>query len=315
MKFGIVGAGRLARTHVRHLKNVGEFEYYVFDLNSDSTVSMANEIGGTPVSSFEALLSAVDAVLIVTPNDCHGDYAVEAIQQGKHVFVEKPIEVSTEKAKPLLDASANAKTVVASGHVLRHFAMFKSAHEIVKSGKLGRVASVRMTRGGRMPGGANGWFADHSRSGGVFIDLGVHDFDWLLWTIGTPTQITANSVGAKSGIGPDYGTATISFENGAIAHVESTWMDEADPHVAFEVCGSEGMIQYDSRQNNTLRIGVNGEQNFALEDDPFYLQMKDFVEACQGRENRTVSILEAFSALSLAEKALESAKAGALIKL
>jgi predicted dehydrogenase len=310
LRVGIIGAGRLARTHVRHLQRVTDAWFSVFDVVPNAATKMAEEIGGQVAESVEALLDASDAVLIVTPNHVHADFAVAAINAGKHVFVEKPLTVSTATATPILEASQKATGVVLVGHVLRHFPMYRQAHDSVIAGAVGTPSAIRMTRGGRMPGGEGSWFADHSKSGGAFIDLGVHDFDWLLWTLGKPTQVYAKSVGAKTGNGPDYGLATVSFANGAVAHVESTWMDENEPYVAFEVCGSGGMIEYDSRRVNTLKMGAFSAQNFLPNDDPFYRQMRNFVNAIRGEETVAVTVQEAYDALHLGESALTSAKTG-----
>jgi predicted dehydrogenase len=308
-RVGIIGAGRLARTHVRHLKRVTDASFSVYDINSEAAVAMANEIGGLAVS-LDQVIAQSDAVMVVTPNNAHADYTIQAIESGKHVFVEKPLSTDTATAKPILDAKSKGSGIVLVGHVVRHFAMFRQAHDFVVSGGIGTPSAIRMTRGGRMPGGAGSWFANHSMSGGAFIDLGVHDFDWLLWTLGKPTQVYARSVGAATSQGVDYGLATVSFENGAVAHVESTWMDENESYVAFEVCGSEGMIEYDSRKVNTLKMGSFSAQNFVADDDPFYRQMRNFYLACQGQEKPAVTVDDAYAALSLAEAAISSAKSG-----
>jgi predicted dehydrogenase len=309
-RVGVVGAGRLARTHIRHLQRVTETRVSVFDVVEERAKAFASDVNGTAIPTFEELVNVCDAVMIVTPNDCHAPYAIKAIKAGKHVFIEKPLDVSTSTAKPILDAAATAKGSILVGHVLRHFSVFKLAHEQIVNGGVGTPAAIRMTRGGRMPGGADSWFADHTKSGGAFIDLGVHDFDWLIWTLGKPSQVYAKSVGAATGHGADYGLATVTFENGTLAHVESNWMDENDPHVAFEVCGSDGMIEYDSRRANSMRSGAWGSQSFLPDDDPFYLQMRNFYGVCSGGETPNVSLLDAYAALELGEGAAKSARTG-----
>ncbi|HLO99728.1 MAG TPA: Gfo/Idh/MocA family oxidoreductase, partial [Fimbriimonas sp.] len=241
--------------------------------------------------------------------------AWKAIAAGKHTFIEKPIEVSYSTALPILDAAEKADVVVTVGHVLRYFGMYRKAHDVVKSGQLGKPAAVRMSRTGIMPGGVNNWFGDHSLSGGVFIDLAVHDFDWLLWTLGPAKSVFAKSIGATTGQGKDYGLATIEFEIGALAHVEASWMETEAGRTAFEVCGSEGMLEYDSRNVPTLRQGNSLEQHHLPDDDPFYLQLLNFVRAAQGESAQAVTVREACEALRLAEAALESAKTGQLVNL
>ena len=193
--------------------------------------------------------------------------------------------------------------------------MYRKAHDLVQSGAVGTPAAIRMTRGGGMPGGADGWFADHSLSGGIFIDLAIHDFDWLLWTVGKVKEVYAKSVGANTGKGPDYGLATLTFENGCVAHVESTWMDPQESRTAFEICGPEGMLDYDSRNTPTLRTGPKLEQNHLPEDDPFFLQLNDFVTCAKANQPAKITIQEAFAALELAEACRASAATGKPVSL
>lgn len=307
---GIVGAGRLSRVHLRHLARIPDTAFAFYDQDFGRTEALATEFTGKAVKSFDELLNLVDAVDIITPNSIHAEYAVKAIQAGKHTFIEKPLDVSTEAAKPVLEAARASNVTVQVGHVLRYFAMYRKAHDLVKSGSLGTPAAIRMTRGGGMPGGESGWFADHKLSGGIFVDLAIHDFDWLLWSVGPVKEVYAKSVGAKTGSGPDFGLATLTFVNGCIAHVESTWMDNQESRTAFEICGPKGLLDYDSRNTPTLRTGSKLEQNHLGEDDPFFMQLNDFVSCARANQAAKISIQEAYNALELAEACRTSATTG-----
>jgi len=307
-KVGIVGAGRLSRVHVRHLSRIPDVAFVIYDHHFERAEQLAAECSGEAVGSYAELLEKSDAIDVITPNDTHAEYAVEAIRAGKHTFIEKPLEVSLATARPILDAAATSTATITVGQVVRYFAMYRKGHDLVKSGAVGTPAAARMTRGGAMPGGEAGWFANHARSGGVFVDLAVHDFDWLLWTIGPVKEVYAKSVGTKTGSGPDYGLATLTFENGCVAHVESTWMDSSESRTAFEVCGSGGMIEFDSRNTPTLRSGGKLDQNFSTDDDPFYQQMRDFVAAAREGNPAPVTVQDAFAALAIADACVTSAK-------
>ena len=152
-------------------------------------------------------------------------------------------------------------------------------------------------------------------SGGIFVDLAIHDLDWLLWSVGPVKEVYAKSVGAKTGSGPDYGLATLTFENGCIAHVESTWMDPQESRTAFEICGPDGLLDFDSRNSATLRSGNKLEQNHLLEDDPFFLQLNDFVNCAKHGVPAKFSVQEAYNALELAEACRTSATTGSPVFL
>ena len=307
---GIVGAGRLSRVHLRHLSRIPETSFVFFDQEIERAEALSTEYPGKVAKSFSELLEYVDAVDVITPNSCHAEYAVAAIKAEKHTFIEKPLDVNCEAAKPVLEAASKSPVTVQVGHVLRYFAMYSKAHNMIKSGAVGVPAAIRMTRGGGMPGGESGWFADHKLSGGIFVDLAIHDLDWLLWSIGPVKEVYAKSVGAKTGSGPDYGLATLTFENGCVAHVESTWMDPQESRTAFEICGPDGLLDYDSRNSATLRTGSKLEQNHLAEDDPFYLQLVDFVTCAREGIPAKISVQEAYNALELAEACRTSAVTG-----
>ena len=316
IRVGFVGAGRLGRVHARHLMRLPEVSVGAFDVIQASAESFASEVGGSSFSSFDELLENSDAVAVVTPSDLHADYAVAALNAGKHVFIEKPVTLSTAEALPIsVAASAGPELVCTVGQVLRWFPMYRRAHELVKAGEIGLPAAFRMSRGGGLPGAGRAWFEDHSKSGGVFIDLGVHDFDYLLWTFGPVTEVVARSVGAKTGSGVDYGLATLTFANGAVGHVESTWMDAEDPGMSFEFCGSAGMLEWNSRTSGTVKGMGRVDGHFMPDYDPFFGQMKEFVTAIREGRPAAVSLADGVAALRVAEAALESARSGLRVSL
>lgn len=324
LRLGIVGAGRLAGVHLRHLKPLlaeqSGGELYVFDRNPDRSAEFAAQNGGTVVDSFQHLLDTVDVVDIVTPNDAHAEFTIDAAKAGKHVFVEKPLAHNLETARKVVsELEGHTASVVMVGHVVRYFPEFRRAAGLIDSGKIGRVAAARVRRGGGVPQGAQGWFTDHTRSGGVFIDLAVHDFDWLIQRFGSVKTVFARSVGAKTMSGPDHGMATLEFHSGVIAHVEATWMDPEGFSVGFDIAGSEGLLQYDSRRASSLRTIKAGEKryegNFTQADDPFRMQFQDFVSAIVSGKPSPVKLAEAFAALEVACAALESARTDRVIVL
>lgn len=204
------------------------------------------------------------------------------------------------------------------GQVVRYFAEFEKANRIIKSGELGDIAAVRTRRGGAAPQGAGGWFRDLRRSGGVLIDLAVHDFDWMRWTFGEVSSVFACSVGLHRDpqlefIG-DYSLTTLTFESGVIGHVEATWMDPSGFRTTIEVCGSEGMIEYDSRTAASLVTHLQGVSRFeaplATQDDPYFRQLSAFVATVRKEKPLPVTGLDGFRALAIAVAAVESAKTG-----
>jgi predicted dehydrogenase len=230
------------------------------------------------------------------------------------LLVEKPLAQSLEQAREVVQAADRAGVPMMVGHVVRFFPEFRRANQLVREGRVGKPAAIRMRRGGGPPKAE--WFLDHSLSGGILVDLAVHDFDWLRWTFGEVSHLYARSVGARTGRGPDYALTTMTFESGAVAHVETTWMDPSGGRATLEVCGSDGMFQYDSRQAAILRTHTAGlsraEAPLSLSDDPYRNQLAGFVAGLETGD-MPVTGIDGFMALSLGLAARESAHSGRVV--
>lgn len=313
MKVGILGAGGMGNVHARHLSRLPGVEVLVFDTDADKAKALAARWGCQAVESTDSIFDKADAIDVCLPTHLHYDLGMTAIETGKAVFIEKPLASSTVQARRLIEAAAKNDVMLAVGHVVRFFPEFRRAREAVRSGAIGTPSIARTRRGGLAP--KSPWFADYTVSGGVLLDLAIHDFDWLRWTLGEVASVYAKSVGFTHGSWPDYALSTLIFESGAVAHVESTWMDPGGGRVTFEVCGSGGMIEHDSRKTQTLRTSVAGSQT-ALEspldalDDPYYNQLKNFVECVNADLPPAVPGEEGFKSLAVALAAVESAKTG-----
>lgn len=316
MRIGILGAGGMGGTHARHYSRIPGVELFLFEIDPARAADFAGKFRVQTVATFEELLEKVDAIDVCLPTNFHAEYALKGIAAGKAVFVEKPLAKSLDEARAIVNAAEAAGTTLMVGHVVRYFPEFKRAHAIVKSGALGTLAAARTRRGGAAP--RSEWFQNYDVSGGVLLDLAVHDFDWLRWTLGEVTAVKAMSVGLSKGTWPDYALTTLSFASGAVAHVESTWMDPGGGRVTFEVCGSKGMIEHDSRKTQIVRTSVAGSPT-AMEspldpaDDPYYNQLLEFVTAA--RENRPAAVdgREAFASMAIAAAAVESAMSGKMV--
>lgn len=313
---GIMGAGGMGNVHARHYRALGDVELVIYEPLADRARQFADVHHAKIAATEEELCRLADAVDLCVPTDYHPDCALRAISCGLHVLVEKPIAKTLEEAGEVVKAADKAGVVLMVGQVVRYFPEFRKGHELVAAGGVGKPAAARMRRGGGVPRAE--WFLDHARSGGVLVDLAVHDFDWLRWTLGEVELLYSRSVGASSMKGPDYALTTLTFESGAVAHVESTWMDPSGFRVTFEVCGSEGMIEYDSRNTPAVRThtagGTRTESPLAAVDDPYRNQLKDFVSACRGEMSPPVTGYDGFMAVSIALAALESAKTGKTVR-
>jgi predicted dehydrogenase len=160
---------------------------------------------------------------------------------------------------------------------------------------------------------------DHEKSGGALLDLAIHDFDWLYWTFGKIKFLYSRSLSSQAGQGPDYALTTLTFESGAVAHVEATWMDPGGFRTSFDIAGSEGLLEFDSRKTAALKTataeGIVYEPSVAAVEDPYYLELRAFLEAVKNGTEVPISGRDGLMALRISLAAAESAKSGRVVTL
>jgi predicted dehydrogenase len=317
IRVGILGAGGMGNVHARHYRKMADVELFFFDPDQDQAGVFVQRHQAAPAPSAEDLINYCDIVDICLPTPLHVGMGLKAIAAGRAVFMEKPLAGTLADGARIVEAAEKAGVPLMPGQVVRFFPEFAAGRRLVKEGAVGTPAAARTRRGGGAPKGAEGWFMDHSKSGGVLVDLATHDFDWLRWTLGEVKHLYARSVGAKSNQGPDYALTTLTFDCGAIAHVEATWMDPSGGRATYEVAGSAGLIQYDSRNTPTLRTHAGGktmnEAPLFGSDDPYFNQLRGFVDAVQNKHEPPVTGHDGLMALSIALSARESAQTGKVL--
>ena len=317
MKVGVVGTGGMGNVHARQYRKMDGIQLGYFERNHVRADSFREQWDAHVCESFEQLLEWADVIDICLPTDAHPEYALKAIAAGKPLFIEKPIARTIGEASAILEAAETANVPIMIGHVVRYFPEFALARQMVLSGSVGKPAAIRTRRGGAAPKGSLGWFMDHERSGGVLLDLAIHDFDWLQWTFGKVKFLYSRSLGAQTGQGPDYALTTLTFESGAVAHVEATWMDPGGFRTTFDIAGSEGLLEFDSRKTPALKTvkaeSLSLEPSIAPNEDPYFLELSAFLSAARGEAPVPITGQDGLAALKLSLAAIESARTGGVI--
>ncbi|QYK53635.1 MAG: Gfo/Idh/MocA family oxidoreductase [Fimbriimonadaceae bacterium] len=319
MKVGIIGTGGMGNVHARHYANMEGVMVSAWDRDADKLGAFCKHHGAEKAESFEHLLAHADYIDICLPTPLHLEFVIQSLEYGLPTLVEKPMARRLSECQKMIDAAERTGAQLGVGHVVRFFPEFELVHNLVQQGKVGTAAGVRMRRGGRAPMGSEGWFRDAEQSGGVILDLAIHDFDWLRWTFGECTQVYAKSVrlgntveGAK--FEGDYALTTLTFECGVIAHVETTWMDPSGFRAVLEVSGSEGVIEFDSRHAPAVRTHMDSGSTAGSfmdnQGDPYYKHLSQVVEAVRTGEPMPISGADGMAAVAIAEAAIQSAVEG-----
>ncbi|CAN5485482.1 Gfo/Idh/MocA family oxidoreductase [soil metagenome] len=309
-RVGILGAGGMGRAHARHWGAMSDVELHVFDPVSERATS----VNATVHPNEDELRAAVDLVDVCLPTDLHREATERALSAGKAVFLEKPIARTLGDAEAIAQMTQSTGGALGIGHVVRYFPEYAGAHRLIKNGGIGKPASARLRRGGGAPKGHDGWFMSAERSGGVLLDLAIHDFDWLLWTIGPITEVLTRSV-KRGGDGPDHALTLLKHENGCVSHVESTWMDPGGFRTEIDVAGSEGLVQYDSLKDGVALRQSGTPIYTSRPDDPYYLELRAFLDAVQRGEKPPVTAEDGLAALQVSLAAIESDRTGQKVRL
>src|SRR5215212_4863755 len=306
--------------HLNAYANIPEVEVVgVADASRENATAVAESIGASPYASYEELVAAedVEVVDVCLPTALHKDLALRAAGEGRHVILEKPIARTIEDAGEILDAFSGGGPRLFVGHVVRFFPEYVGIRDKIEAGELGTIGVVRTSRRSPFLTGGNDWYADWRVSGGVLVDLLIHDFDFLRWTLGNIERVYARGVQGREYNRLDYALVTLRFEGGAIAHIEGHWGCPGPFNYSIEVAGSRALLSADSTGPATLElIGAQGEApDLASGTSPYQIQLAHFIRCITTGEEPIVRARDAYEALGISLAATESVLTGEAVTL
>jgi predicted dehydrogenase len=326
MRIGLVGAGFMGGAHApgwKLLSEIGADLAGVVASNAASSEAFASQYGIKAYSSFDDLLADVDIVDLCVPTDLHKDMTLRAAAAGKHVICEKPIALNVADAEAMIRACEDAGVRLFIAHVVRYVAQYRAAKDVIDAGSIGKPAVIRLTRAGYQPRKTiDNWFVEEDRSGGMMLDLMIHDYDYVRWLVGDAKRVFAKSVrGTRPDAPGDYALVTLRFDNGTIAHIEGGW---AYPpgffRTSMDIAGTDGLIEWESDNVQTLYTHLANPPEVAAAavavpsaaaaDSPFTAELRDFYEAIQQGRDALVTPQDALAALRIGLAAITSARTG-----
>ncbi|MHB8956736.1 MAG: Gfo/Idh/MocA family protein [Pirellulaceae bacterium] len=251
VKIGLIGTGEIGQVHDQANTAVEGTELCLAALvQPEAEQRLADQYAARLYPGFDALLDdkTVDAVDICLPNDLHRQFAVRALQAGKHVLCEKPIALTLADADAMLDAARQADRFLMIGHVLRFWPEYRTAKEALDAGAVGAPLAISARRMVSLLAGTHGdrgWRHDPRRSGGAVLDMQIHDLDTFCWFFGA-RPLTIFSRGLRSPDGAWSHVFThLEFPGGRQAFVEASFMMRGNPvDIFFRVLGTERSIEY-----------------------------------------------------------------------
>ena len=327
MRVGIVGTGFMGRTHAAGWAETPAVIAGFVSKDGATAVSLQNQYGGHIYPDVDSMVADVDVVDICTPTFLHHQMALQAAAAGKHIVCEKPLARTLAQAQEMMEACDAAGVKLLVAHVVRFFPEYVLAKQKVESGEVGKTAVIRLKRGTFQPKKAqDNWFVDFEKSGGMMLDLMIHDFDYARWIGGEVVQVYAKTIrNTDTEADVDHGLAILTHADGTISHIEGSW---AYPPPLFrtrlEIAGDNGLIQFDSEKMAAINLHLHERGADApdvplpgspLDESPYTTQIKEFYDYLANDGAVRVTAVDGYKALQIALAAIESSQTGQPIKL
>ena len=179
MRVGIAGAGFMGRTHAAAWAETEARIVGITAETPDQARDLADQCGARAYPTLEAMLADVEVLDVCTPTHLHEEMVLQAAEAGKHVICEKPLARTMDQCRAMIAACQKAGVKLLVAHVVRFFPEYSLAKAAVERGEIGRPGVLRLARGSFRPKKPIGnWFLDFEKSGGIMLDLMIHDFDY-----------------------------------------------------------------------------------------------------------------------------------------
>jgi myo-inositol 2-dehydrogenase/D-chiro-inositol 1-dehydrogenase len=283
LKLGIIGAGRIGRLHARHLADrIEEAELLAV---SDVVRSAAEQCAADcriPASGTSHRLimdnPEIQAVIICSSTDTHAPLIEEAAAAGKHIFCEKPIDLDLARIDRVLAAVRKAGVKLQVGFNRRFDSNFRRIYELIREGKVGQPHILRITSRDPEPPP----ISYVKVSGGLFLDMAIHDFDMARYLIGSEVEevytLAGVMVDPEIGSAGDVDTAVISlrFANGVLGTIDNSRRAVFGYDQRVEVFGSGGMAVTENNTPNRVRLS---SAKAVQEDLPLHFFMDRYIDS------------------------------------
>lgn len=282
--FGVIGAGRIGKVHTEsiclHIKNA-KIKTLADPFMTEETAEWAKSLGVEETTKdYHEILNdpEIDAVMICSSTNTHSPISIEAIQAGKHVFCEKPIDHDLGKIKEVVKALEGSKLKYQVGFNRRFDHNFEAVKNAIAAGKIGDPHIIKITS--RDPEPPSAEYA--AVSGGMFLDMTIHDFDMVRYLAGCDAEEiyvqSAVLVDPAIGEAGDVDTAviTLKMENGAIAVIDNSRKAVYGYDQRAEVFGSKGMA---ATANDTASSAVISNAEGITGEKPLYFFLERYMES------------------------------------
>lgn len=341
LRIGLIGTGRFGRLHLRVLQQLANVEIAALsDVNEAALLQTAGEFGVQEADCFADPLALIkrqdlDVVDIVSDEKTHGSLVLAALRYGKHVIVEKPLSVTMDEARAIEELQASSGRQVMVGNINRFSQPYFSIKRSIENGSLGRIAAIRTKRNF-----SKSWFQAFGNRVHPVFESGVHELDLLVWYAGCPCVRVSSFERNMSGYAyPDLFSAVLTFENGIVASLDSSWMVPSaaprnlvetleldgtiDAHI--EVIGDQGTAQYQLSHSGLslwTSTGIEHPETTLWPTGPdgiggaIYAELAHFAKhIVEGRPSAIMPLSDSVHVMKIAEAIVYAGRKGTVVEL
>ncbi len=318
LNVGVIGVGMMGQNHARVYSEIANL-VGISDAREETLNKVSKKFNVTGYQNHSELLKRkdLDAVSIASPTSTHFDLVNEAITEGKHVLVEKPMGADLKKAKELVANAKRRGIVFAVGYIERHNPVVGFTKNLIEQGQFGNVISVSSRRVSSFP--------ERIKDVGVVMDLGIHDIDVIRYLLGSKVKSVYSLAGmTTNGNFEDHANILFEFESGVFATIEVNWLTPMKVRKVSLTC-SRNFVEMDYI-NQSLQVSSStikkidfgnlyripqeyNERKIQIERrEPLKNELLDFLDAIEHQKAPLVSGEEGVLTLEIAHAAMLSAK-------
>lgn len=337
LRVGIAGFGFMGRMHYRCWnEQPGTQVVAVCDQCLDALAGAKAGLGNLPGAAETIDLSSLqtfsdlpttlakadlDAISITLPTHLHAETTLRALEAGLHVLCEKPMALSVAECDRMIAAARASGRLLQIGHCIRFWPEYAEGRAIVASGRYGRLIAASFQRfsatASKLP---TAWFMDQCLSGGMPLDLHIHDSDYVQHLLGMPEAVTSRGAAGEAGQ-CDHIVTHYDYGNGCVVSAEGGW--RMAPAYGFSMryhlVLERATIVFDSSQSPTLRVYPSEGEAYSPALDPadgYARQIDHFARRLAGEAvSPVITPEEARDSVRLVEAELESARTGRRVAL
>jgi len=316
LRFGLVGAGRIAGTYAQAFEGLEVAPFAplatiagVADVDSKAARALAGRLGCPAFESHREMSIAcpLDAVIVCTPPVTHPDISLHFLRRRVHVLCEKPLSIDVRSARLMAQGARRSGALLTMASKFRYAGDVVRARRLAESGVIGEVLEVENSFTSRVSMAAR-WNSDPALSGGgVLIDNGTHSVDLMRFFLGPLVDVQVVEGARGQGLAVEEAVHLfVRNEGGALGSIDLSWSVGKEAESYLTLHGTEGTLQVGWRESRYRRLAEGGWVVFGAGYDKvqaFQAQIGNFVRAIRGEEDLAITMEDALASVEVVEAA------------